>query len=68
MTWMDLTDAGPAPKRGDIVQTNIGDRRERTWLILYSHRMRRRDETACPRFKLWMARWWELEPDFRMRL
>lgn len=68
MMWMELTDGGPEPKRGDIVQTNIGNRRERTWMILHSHRMRSRESTKYPRFKLWMVRWWELEPDFRMRL
>jgi hypothetical protein len=24
----------PLPKRGDLLQTNVGDRRERTWFIL----------------------------------
>ena len=68
MIWMDQMEPGPSPKRGDIVQTNLGNRRERTWMILYARRMRRRERTAVPRFRIWMARWWELEADFRMRL
>lgn len=52
------------PKRGDILQTNVGDRRERTFLILRSRRMR----TEKHRFQLWAERWWQIEPDTRMRL
>ena len=64
---------GEIPKRGDIVQTNIGNRRERTWMILRVRKIARRDGTTPlgqlgPRFAVWMARWWELEADFRMRL
>lgn len=64
---------GQTPKRGDIIQTNVGDRRERTWLVLHARRVRRRDDRTkyvqvTPRFDVWAARWWELEPDFRMRL
>lgn len=51
------------PKRGDLVQTNVGDKRERTCFILRASRGR-----APRRFNVWAARWWELEPDFRMRL
>lgn len=56
---------GPAdsiPKRGDIVQTNVGDKRERTCLVLHSH------QAKTGRSHVWCERWWELEPDFRMRL
>jgi len=66
--FMDILDGGPPPKRGDIVQTNVGNRRERTWLILRVRQMRRRTKKGVPRFDVWMARWWELESDFRMRL
>ena len=68
MLWMDQMEPGPPPKRGDIVQTNIGNARERTWMILYSRLMRRRTPSQNLRFKLWAVRWWELEADFRMRL
>jgi len=67
MTWMELNDDSPAPKRGDIVQTNIGDRRERTWLILRALPMRPR-ASVLRRYRVWMARWWQLEPEMRMAL
>jgi len=60
---MDSLD-GTIPKRGDILQTNVGDRRERTCLVLRVRRFRRREH----RFDVWCERWWELEPEFRMRL
>lgn len=66
--FMDILDGGPPPKRGDVVQTNLGNRRERTWLVLRVRRIRRRDRTAPPRFAIWMARWWELEKEMRLRL
>jgi hypothetical protein len=72
--FIDILDDGPPPKRGDIVQTNVGNRRERTWLILSARKMRRAPREYVPlgklppRFDVWMARWWELEADFRMRL
>jgi hypothetical protein len=55
---------GKAPKRGDLLQSNYGDRRERTWMILSSTRVK----NHATRFNVWRARWWELEPDFRIRL
>ena len=66
MPTIDIFD-GPLPKRGDIVQSNVGQRRERTWLILHARRIRSRPK-GVPRFDVWMARWWQLEADFRMRL
>lgn len=63
--WYDITGSDlPDPKRGDTMQSNLGDRRERTWLILRSRRMR----TARRRFQLWIERWWQIEPAMRMRL
>lgn len=55
---------GEVIKRGDIVQTNCGDKRERTCLVLRS----RRSKVTFGRFHVWCERWWELEPDFRIRL
>jgi hypothetical protein len=57
---------GRAPKRGDIMQTNFGDRRERTWLVLRARHMSRAKHPR--RYHVWMARWWELEPEMRMKL
>lgn len=71
MTMVDILDGGPPPKRGDLVYTNIGNKRERTWMILRTKKVNRivRDASCLvPRYNVWMARWWELEPDFRMRL
>lgn len=66
MTWMDLLDEGPAPKRGDLMQTNVGDRRERTWIILRARHMARARHPR--RYEIFAARWWEIEPDIRVRL
>jgi hypothetical protein len=58
---------GGRPKRGDILQTNIGDRkRERTLLILRTHRLK--PINGVPRYSVWAERWWYMEPDMRMRL
>jgi hypothetical protein len=63
---------GETPKRGDLLQTNCGDRRERTWFILRVRKIARRTDaplgTVKPRFDVWRVRWWELESDFRIRL
>lgn len=74
---------GEAPKRGDLLQSNCGDRRERTWFILRVRKIAQRTDAvlglararAKPvrfpvklRFEVWRARWWELEPELRLRL
>ena len=73
MIFYDLPHDSVPPKRGDIMQTNVGQRRERTWLILRVRWIRRAKVRETPeailfRYQIWMARWWELEPDMRMRL
>jgi hypothetical protein len=67
MAWfMEIVESVlPKPKRGDLIQTNIGSRRERTWIILRSRRMTRAKNR---RYALWKARWWELEPKMRNEL
>lgn len=66
MISMDIPESVPSPKRGDLVHTNLGDRRERTWFVLQSTQVR---SAANPRrFRLQMARWWELEPETRLAL
>jgi hypothetical protein len=57
---------GEIPKRGDLVQTNIGTRRERTCLVIRVRRLK--PKISDFRVNVWAERWWELEPDFRMRL
>jgi hypothetical protein len=63
--FIDSLDSAMRPlKRGDLVQSNVGQPRERTWMIL-----RAKPTKGKPRrFQVWMARWWELEPEMRMRL
>lgn len=63
MIQMDILDGGAGPKRGDLVQTNIGDRRERTWLVLHVRKTKRKS-----RYQIHMARWWDLEVSTRVRL
>jgi hypothetical protein len=67
MITIDMSDGDPAPKRGDIVQTNVGDKkRERTWLVLKSRKVR--SQTFSSRYQVWMGRWWQLETDLRLAL
>jgi hypothetical protein len=66
MLFIDMSAHCSAPKRGDLVQTAIGTKRERTWMVLQSHHMKRAKHPR--RYKVWMARWWELEPEMRMSL
>lgn len=63
---MDMVDGATPPRRGDLVNTNVGNKRERTCFVLRSHVIRSR--TTVPRVHLWIERWWELEPEFRVRL
>ena len=63
MTFIDILDGGPAPKRGDLVQSNVGKKKERTWFIL-----RVRSSRIASRYNVWMVRWWELSPRFRSLL
>ena len=67
MSFVMTVPPGEFPKRGDLLQSNYGDRRERTWFILYAHALRFSKDFK-PRFNVWRARWWELEPEFRMKL
>lgn len=60
------------PKRGDLLQTNVGDRRERTFIILSSHVLPTRwcaeMGITAQRTRLTAARWWEIEPEMRQAL
>lgn len=60
------------PKRGDLLQSNIGTKRERTWLILGARILRigfcKHVGVTTQRTKLWAERWWEVEPETRMAL
>jgi hypothetical protein len=70
MMLMDILDGSDhSPKRGDLVQVRLKDRRAmRTYLVLRSCEIRRKVKGQLPRYKLWAVRWWELEPEMRLRL
>jgi len=54
-------------KRGDLIHTAVGTKRERTWLVLHAHRVKPFDRIPT-RFKVWAVRWWELDAGIRMKL
>lgn len=60
------------PRRGDLLQSNIGDRRERTWIVISSRvlptRWCREMNMTAQRTKVWAERWWDLEPGTRLAL
>ena len=57
---------GSAPKRGDILQTNVGNSRERTFLVTACRVLR--EKIGMLRYKVWAHRWWELDTRFRLAL
>lgn len=63
---LDMLDGSAVPKRGDLLQSNVGDRRERTWFVLAVHPLR--PTKGVPRCRLWIERWWDVDADLRMRL
>jgi hypothetical protein len=72
VTYHIATAEHTVPKRGNLIQTNIGKKTERTWFILAVREM---SPKYCPqmdcvtrRYKLWAERWWELDPHVRMLL
>lgn len=66
MRWIEMLDGTPGPRRGDLLQTAYRTPKSRTWFVLRSVLVRRR--AGNPRYKVTAARWWELEPEMRMRL
>ena len=62
----DMVNGEPLPKRGDLVQTNVGSRRERTWFVLRVKATK--PIKGVPRGLVWIERWWEIEPALRIRL
>ena len=70
MPIVDFRLGEPSPKRGDLVQSNVerrGNGRERTWIVLRARRIHRRANDK-DRYDVFMVRWWEVEPELRMRL
>jgi len=69
MLNIDIPAFDPAPKRGDLVHTNVGNKRERTWLVLKAQRVKRNQANSTTiRYKVHLARWWELNPKLRLAL
>lgn len=65
--------AYPAPKRGDLFESNIGTRMERTWLVIAVRTLPQREcrqmgGIMTRRYKVWAERWWQLEPEMRVKL
>jgi hypothetical protein len=62
----------PRPKRGDLIHSNVGDKRERTLLAIGTRVMPNRwcsdMAITAQRTMLWMERWWQIEPETRMAL
>ena len=63
---MDMLDGGPIPKRGDLLESNVGNKRQRTWFILQVKSLR--PTKGVTRCKLWVERWFDLEPELRVSL
>ena len=66
MLTIDMQDGG-SPKRGELIESNIGHRKERTWMVLSVHRVKRK-ELGVPRYQVRAVRWWQLEPEMRVAL
>lgn len=63
---MDIEIGVSIPKRGDLVQTNVGDKRERTCIILRVRRLR--PTKGVPRCRVWAERWWQVDEELRLKL
>lgn len=66
LVTMDMEPGTSIPKRGDLLQTNVGDKRERTWLILHVHLLR--PTKGVHRCRVWAERWWQVDEDLRLKL
>ena len=65
-TTMDMNDGSSLPKRGDLLYSAVGTPRQRVWIVIHVHKLK--PMKAVPRGKIWMERWWEIEPELRMQL
>ena len=63
---MDMLDRAPFPRRGDLLESNVGTRMHRTWFVLGMRALKPKD--GMPRCKLWIEKWWMVEPELRIRL
>lgn len=51
-----------APKRGDLLYTATGTKRERTWFIWFVRK------ASKGRYSVLRVRWWQIDPETRQRL
>ena len=63
---IDMLNGEPIPKRGDLLQSAVGTGRERTWFVIQAHTLK--PTKGVPRAKLWVERWFQIEPELRMKL
>jgi hypothetical protein len=63
---IDMLDGTAIPKRGDLVHTNVGKPKERTWFVLTVRRLK--PTKGVPRAKCWLEGWRKIEPEMRLRL
>lgn len=63
---IDMLDGSHIPKRGDLLQSVVADQRSRTWFVLAVHTLK--PTKGVPRARLWVERWWYVDPELRNRL
>lgn len=63
--YLMKTPNGGKPKRGDLMQTAMGTKRERTWFIWF---VRRKIKDPAGHWKVLRVRWWEIDPGVRQML
>lgn len=68
-----VADPHPAPKRGDLLFSNLRSKNQRTWLVVGVRALKigpckEWGGAAARRYKIWAERWWELEPETRVAL
>lgn len=63
---IDMLNGQPTPKRGDLVQSAVGTGRESTWFVIQAHSLK--PTKGVPRCRMWVERWWNIEPELRIKL
>lgn len=63
---IDMLNGEPIPKRGDLIQSAVGTGRERTWFVIQSRALK--PTKGVPRAKIWVERWFQIEPELRVKL
>jgi hypothetical protein len=63
---LDIYGCSEGPARGDLLVSVVRGKWHRTWFVLGSRRVK--PVKGVPRYKVWMERWWQIEPELRIRL